>query len=43
MEAQVDKLIEVKDLLELAMFDHPEDYNIGHCHKLVTEVLEDAE
>ena len=37
------KLYDIKELIELAMADHPEDYNLGRCFYLIEEVIMEVE
>lgn len=39
----VAELEEIKDLLAVAVNDHPEDYNLEHTHRKVTRILEEFE
>jgi hypothetical protein len=46
-ENKTDKLVndlyEIRDLVELAEADHPEDYNLEQVYVKLTKILEDYE
>ena len=37
------KLYEIRELIELAVTDHPEDYNLEHCLTLIDETIMEVE
>jgi len=37
------ELLEIRDLVELAQSDHPEDYNLDEVHRKLTGILEEVE
>lgn len=43
LEALADKLYEIRDRIEVAQLDHPEDANLKYVYDMLTEILEELE
>ena len=43
LAAVENKLYDIKELIELAMVEHPEDYNLGQCFYLIEELIIEVE
>lgn len=43
LAAVENKLYEIRDLVELAQSDHPEDYNLDEIHRMVVDLIMEVE